>query len=135
MNTPFYSNCFGRKSVATALLLMAALVVGACNHDDKGSSGGSFTYAAPPTDRPTLTGKTVVIDTSGGEAPTAADGGIGGDIDFAATQGVMMTDAGPSRPGIDNNFLTSTVLADNTVSYTELTTIDTTAVNTSPRWA
>src|SRR5690606_16720882 len=60
---------------------------------------------------------------SGGDS-SLGTGGDAGTIFMAFGEGRLVPDAGHARPGINANFLTPAVLADSTVSYTELSTID-----------
>lgn len=102
------------------------LLLSGCGDDDKGgkssSGGGSAVYPSVPTVLPTLVGLPVAIDTSGGTS-TGAAGGNGGDITVWASAGRILLDDGRSRPAINNNFLTPTVLANNSVTYAELIAI------------
>ncbi|MCC7510482.1 MAG: hypothetical protein IT464_14060 [Planctomycetes bacterium] len=113
---------------AAALLAvgMLAILLGGCGDDDKGgksrSGGGSSVYPSIPTVLPTLVGLPVAIDTSGGTS-TGAAGGSGGDITVWASAGRIVLDDGRSRPAINNNFLTPTVLANSSVTYAELIAI------------
>lgn len=118
---------FARGTAVAASLLGMALVMGACSGDDDdgGGGGGGLKFKAPPTARPSLAGMTVRIDVSGGNG-TAGAGGDGGTVALVASNGSLRSAGGGASA--DNNFLTAGVLADNTVSYTELAAIDPLAI-------
>ncbi|MCC6465403.1 MAG: hypothetical protein IT463_08710 [Planctomycetes bacterium] len=111
----------GLKALSAVLLLGGALLLSGCPGDDDDGGSGACGIGGPPTARPTLTGLTPVIDVSAGNG-TAGNGGVGGSASLSAAHGLIRV--GGSAPGVDNNFLTTGVLADNTVTYTELAAID-----------
>ncbi len=101
---------------------MLGMLLGGCAGDDDGGkkSGGGTAYPAVPTDRPTFTGLSPVIDTHGGDGSTGNNGGSGGDIELRALHGRVLHNDNRSRPAVNANVLTTADLADNIVTYAEL---------------
>ncbi|MCA8910137.1 MAG: hypothetical protein KDB82_00410 [Planctomycetes bacterium] len=112
------------SGVSLSILACVALLTGGCSKkDDSGSSGGSsIVIAPPPSSRPTLAGMNLLVDGGGGTATGSGAGGKAGTVSVTAINGSVVEGAG--TPGIDNNFLTSAVLADNVVTFTELKNIN-----------
>lgn len=103
-------------------MLASALLLAGCGSKDEGGSS-TKKIPPPPTARPSITGMAVRFDVSGGSATSGnTNGQSGGMCTIAPIGGRVVTGAAPA-PGINNNFLTASVLADNTVTYAELQAI------------
>jgi len=109
------------KIFQTAMLALLVTAVTACGGSSKSSSSGGSKLAAPPTDRPTLTGMTTVIDARGGSGTGTTSGSNGGDV-YVVVAGEMIPGNGPSRPSVSNNIISAASLADDVVTYAELET-------------
>lgn len=103
--------------------LACALLLGGCAGDEDNGGGGTK-IAKPPTARPSLTGMTVRFDVSGGSATSGNTAGRnGGQVQFVPLNGRLVQGAA-AAPAINNNFLTTAVLADNNVTFAELSAIN-----------
>lgn len=117
------------KLAALCGLLLGGLTLGGCSDDDKKKGGGGSTvFPGIPTARPDITGFPIVIDVSGRTSGPTTTGGAGGSITIATGTGDVRKDDGRGMPGINANYLTAAVMADNLVNYTELASIDPAAV-------
>jgi hypothetical protein len=121
------------KTACVLGLSVLGLLLGGCSGDDDNGKGGGFgiTYPAVPTDRPTFTGLSAVIDTHGGDGSGSNNGGRAGDINLRALHGRVLHGDNRARPAVNANVLTTLELADNIVTYAELLALANTQVITA----
>lgn len=114
-------NLRGLRLAGMLMLGASVAMLGGCSGDDDsgGGGGGGTKWGPPPTARPSLTGLSVLIDVSGGNA-TAGAGSSGSDIEIDAQLGAFLQGNGPGRQGIDANIISAASLADNVIDPTEL---------------
>ena len=107
------------KMALCVLLAGSSMMLAGCGGGDDGGGGGDS--------RPGLS--TIFWTANGGSALTGAatNGGNGGTVQMVA-QGDILNDDGRTRPTVSTNFLSTGVLADNIVTYTELASLGSVAV-------